>query len=54
MTGVPPGAHLSRYHDGQKVWLGGVRLDGAGLPVESMQVLVPAAVLARYCSPADG
>lgn len=32
--------HLSRYYDGRKIWIDGVRLDEGGLPVEAMQILV--------------
>jgi hypothetical protein len=32
--------HLSRYYDGSKLWIDGVRLDERGLPVEHLQVLV--------------
>jgi hypothetical protein len=32
--------HLSRYYDGTKVWVDGVRLDASGLPIEHLHVLV--------------
>jgi hypothetical protein len=32
--------HLSRYYDGKKVRIAGVRLDDTGLPVEHLEVLV--------------
>jgi hypothetical protein len=32
--------HLSRYYDGDKIWIDAVRLDESGLPFESMQILV--------------
>ena len=32
--------HLSRYYDGKKIWVDGVRLDESGMPVEAMQVLI--------------
>jgi hypothetical protein len=32
--------HLTRYYDGKKVWIDGVRLDETDLPIEHLQVLI--------------
>lgn len=43
--------HLSRYYDGRKVWLDGVRLDDYGAPAGAVQVLVQTAALTDFQRP---